>query len=160
MVRARVAFCRRFAEWKRKDAVRLADEMTAASVDVLFMQLRAERDLHVAAVRYGIDEADDGGALFSTGFEQIKEGTQKQLGKMMHALGKLVGADEARQRMDEATDAAFERLRVDELAEDEAFLAEHGAGFGDDDEEDDDDDDDEDEDDEDGNHSMDTDDSG
>ncbi len=137
MVRARVAFCRRFAEWKRKDAVRLADEMTAASVDVLFMQLRAERDLHVAAVRYGIDEADDEGALFSTGFEQIKEGTQRQLGKMMHALGKLVGADEARQRMDEATDAAFERLRADELAEDEAFLAAHGAAFADDDDDDD-----------------------
>ncbi|CAM9904097.1 unnamed protein product, partial [Ectocarpus fasciculatus] len=133
MVRARVAFCRRFAEWKRKDAVRLADEMTAASVDVLFMQLRAERDLHVAAVRYGIDDADDEGALFSTGFEQIKEGTQRQLGKMMHALGKLVGADEARQRMNDATDAAFERLRADELAEDEAFLAEHGAAFADDD---------------------------
>lgn len=126
MVRARVAFCRRFAEWKRKDAARLADEMTAASVDVLLMQLRAERDLHVAAVRYGIDEADDDGALFSTGYEQIKEGTQRQLGKMMHALGKLVGPDEARQRMDEATSAAFERLRADELAEDEAFLREHG----------------------------------
>lgn len=125
MVRARVAFCRRFAEWKRKDAVRLADEMTAASIDVLLMQLRAERDLHVAAVRYGINETDDGGALFSTGYEQIKEGTQRQLGKMMHALGKLVGASEARQRMDEATDAAFERLRADELAEDEAFMLEH-----------------------------------
>lgn len=130
MVRARVAFCRRFAEWKRKDAVRLADEMTAASVDVLLMQLRAERDLHVAAVRYGIDEADDEGALFSTGYEQIKEGTQRQLGKMMHALGKLVGPDEARQRMDEATSAAFERLRADELAEDEAILRTHGE-FGD-----------------------------
>ncbi|CAM9367948.1 unnamed protein product, partial [Ectocarpus sp. 13 AM-2016] len=149
MVRARVAFCRRFAEWKRKDAVRLADEMTAASVDVLFMQLRAERDLHVAAVRYGIDDADDEGALFSTGFEQIKEGTQRQLGKMMHALGKLVGADEARQRMNDATNAAFERLRADELAEDEAFLAEHGAAFAEDDDEDDDDD-----------ENMDTDDSG
>ncbi|CAM9884136.1 unnamed protein product, partial [Ectocarpus sp. 12 AP-2014] len=147
MVRARVAFCRRFAEWKRKDAVRLADEMTAASVDVLFMQLRAERDLHVAAVRYGIDDADDEGALFSTGFEQIKEGTQRQLGKMMHALGKLVGADEARQRMNDATNAAFERLRADELAEDEAFLAEHGAAFADDDDDDDD-------------ENMDTDDSG
>ncbi|CAM9481594.1 unnamed protein product, partial [Scytosiphon promiscuus] len=118
MVRARVAFCRRFAEWKRKDAVRLADEMTAASVDVLFMQLRAERDLHVAAVRYGIDEADDGGALFSTGFEQIKEGTQRQLGKMMHALGKLVGADEARQRMDEATDAARSSVAMSEEEDD------------------------------------------
>ncbi|CAM9554660.1 unnamed protein product, partial [Laminaria digitata] len=126
MVRARVAFCRRFAEWKRKDAMRLADEMTAASVDVLFMQLRAERDLQVAAARYGIEDADDGGALFSTGFEQIKEGTQRQLGKMMHALGKLVGPVEARQRMDGATDAAFERLRADELAEDEEFLREHG----------------------------------
>ena len=126
MVRARVAFCRRFAEWKRKDAMRLADEMTAASVDVLFMQLRAERDLQVAAARYGIEDTDDGGALFSTGFEQIKEGTQRQLGKMMHALGKLVGPTEARQRMDGATDAAFERLRADELAEDEEFLREHG----------------------------------
>lgn len=131
MVRARVAFCRRFAEWKRKDAIRLADEMTAASVDVLLMQLRAERDLHVAAVRYGIDQADDEGMLFAEGYEQMKEGTQRQLGKMMHALGKLVGADEARSRMDEATDAAFERLRADELADDEAFLRNHGADFAD-----------------------------
>lgn len=123
MVRARVAFCRRFAEWKRKDAVRLADEMTAASVDVLLMQLHAERDLHDAAVRYGIDETDDEGALFSTGYEQIKQGTQRQLEKMMQALGKLVGSEEARRRMESATDAAFERFRAEELAEDdEAFL--------------------------------------
>lgn len=125
MVRARVAFCQRFAEWKRKDAVRLADEMTASSVDVLLMQLRAERDLRVAAVRYGLEDTDDDGSQFSTGYDQIKEGTQRQLGKMMHALSKLVGPEEARERMDQATDAAFERLRADELAEDEAFMREH-----------------------------------
>ena len=132
MVRARVAFCRRFAQWKRKDAMRLADEMTAASVDVLLMQLQAERDLHVAAVRYGLDETDDEGALFSTGYEQIKQGTQRQLGKMMHALGKLVGPEEARQRMNSATEAAFERFRAEELAEDEEFLrAAHAASIAD-----------------------------
>lgn len=131
MVRSRVAFCQRFAEWKRKDAIRLADEMTASSVDVLLMQLRAERDLRVAALRYGLEDTDDDGSLFSTGYDQIKDGTQRQLGKMMHALSKLVGPEGARERMDQATDAAFERLRADELAEDELFMREHGGDFGD-----------------------------
>ncbi|CAN0153221.1 unnamed protein product, partial [Discosporangium mesarthrocarpum] len=125
MVRARVAFCQCFAEWKHKDAQRLADEMTAASVDILLMQLRARRDLQVAAVQYGLVDADDGGALFSTGMKEIKEGTQRQLAKMMHALEKLVGRVRARQRMDDAMAMALERLRADELEEDEAFLQEH-----------------------------------
>lgn len=121
MVRARVAFCRRFAEWKRKDAARLADEMTAASVDVILMQLRAEHDLRRMAVKLRLDDADDGGALFSTGYEQMKHGTQRQLTKMLHALSKLVGSDEARRRMREASEAAQERMHGEELMDD-AFL--------------------------------------
>jgi hypothetical protein len=131
MVKARVNFCRRFDEWKRLDAARLAGEMTSACVDVLLMQLRAERDLHVAAARLGLgdlsagdsgDAADDeGAALFGTGFAQIKEGTQRQLGRMMAALTRLVGKDEARRRMDDATELAFERLRADELSDDALY---------------------------------------
>lgn len=132
MVRARVAFCRRFAEWKRKDAVRLADEMTVASVDILLMQMRTDRDLVKASVVYRFDEQDDNGDLFSTGYDQLKRGAQRQLGKMIHALSKLVGADDARRRMHDATEAAFQRLQADELVRDanyESHLRESLAKF-------------------------------
>ncbi|CAM9342979.1 unnamed protein product [Choristocarpus tenellus] len=131
MVRARVVFCRCFAEWKHKDAQRLSDELTAASVDILLMQLRAERDLRVAAVRYSFKDSDDDGALFSTGYDQIKEGTQRQLAKMMNALEKLVGRDQAMRRMNEATDCAIERLHADEVEEEDNFLQEQGMLGGD-----------------------------
>ncbi|CAM9646370.1 unnamed protein product [Chrysoparadoxa australica] len=124
---ARVQFCRQFADWRRLDAERLADEMTAACVDIMLMQLRAERDLHDAAVRYGLDEEPEqpdmedtmGLSHFSTGYNQIKDGTRRQLSKMLQALSQLVGRTEGQRRMDEATRTAFARLRADTMDDEE-----------------------------------------
>ncbi len=121
---ARLIFCRRFDAWKRLDGIRLTEEMTSACVDVLLMQLRAERDLRIAAASLGLedvmidDENLDGEPLLNEGFRQIKEGTQRQLGHMFAALVHLVGREEARFRMVQATEAAFRRLQEDDIESD------------------------------------------
>ncbi len=122
----RLTFCRRFDAWKRLDSIRLTEELTSTCVDVLLMQLRAERDLRIAASRLGLEDAmmDDDDNLeedapcLSTGFRQIKEGTQRQLGQMFAALIRLVGREEARFHMAQVSEAAFRRLQLDEIEDD------------------------------------------
>ncbi len=121
---ARLFFCKRFDEWKRLDGIRLAEEMTSACIDVLLMQLRAERDLHIAAASLGLEDAmmDDESLVdepsLNVGFRQIKEGTQRQLGYMFAALVSLVGREKARLRMIQAAEAAFRRLQQDDIESD------------------------------------------
>ncbi len=120
----RLIFCKRLDSWKRLDGIRLTDEMTSACVDILLMQLRAERDLRVAAARLGLEDAMidennlEDAPLLNVGFRQIKEGTQRQLGRMFAALVHLVGREEARLRMVQATEAAFRRLQIDDIESD------------------------------------------
>ncbi len=125
VVSTRLIFCRRFDAWKRLDGIRLTEEMTSVCADVLLMQLRAERDLRIAASRLGLedsmtDENDnlEDVPLLSTGFRQIKEGTQRQLGHMFAALVRLVGREEARFHMAQASEAAFRRLQMDDIEDD------------------------------------------
>ncbi len=124
VITTRLIFCSRFDVWKRLDGIRLTEEMTSACVDILLMQLRAERDLRIAAASLGLEDAMidgenlDGEPLLNEGFRQIKEGTQRQLGHMFTALVHLVGREEARLYMVQATEAAFRRLQQDDIESD------------------------------------------